>query len=369
MRFRIILTALAALLLSTGVSAAVRVQLAHLAPLSSNVDATALTVRVNQNVVAQDLRYGDIRTLDLGGTGTYNFTVSFANSSTTLVSGSVSATDGDQFTLIVVGNNVTQPLGLYFAADTSTTPPVGSSFVRILHVAPYASGNIPVTVRNQSGTAISGLEALPYAGASPYISFVAANYDLRVTTLDSATTIVDPPPQTFLAGTVRQYAIAGDGVRQPFQFIPLVSNANATVVDYSAQGAWTTGNAPGQGITLYPIPGERRLTGAWYTFAPQGSQLQGQQVWYTLDTCGTPVGGTGCTNSGAFNNRTALMTVYQTTGGTFLGTTPTTTRVAGTLTITFQSCTQATASYDVDGRTGTFAMTNLLPIPNCTITP
>ena len=364
MRFRIFFIALAALLLSSAASAAVRVQLAHLAPLSSNAEATALTVRINGTALTPSLRYGDIRTIELGGTGTYNFDVSFANSNTVLVGGAVSANDGEQFTMIIVGNNVTQPLGLYFAADSATTPPSGSAFVRFLHVAPYAAGNIPVTVRTQAGTAVNGLESLPYAGTSPYISFVAANYDLRVTTLDSATTIIDPPPLTFVSGTVRQYAIAGDGVRQPFQLVPLVANATGSVVDYSAQGAWTTGNAPGQGITLYPIPNERRLTGAWYTFTPTG-----QQQWFTLDTCGTPTGATGCTNPAAFNNRTATMTVYQTTGGTFLGPTPTETRVAGTITITFQSCTQANATYSVDGRTGSFAMTNLLPVPNCTITP
>lgn len=366
MRFIRFLAVLAALALPSLAAAAVQMQFAHYAPLSSSLDETAVTIRINGQDFATNLRYGEQRGyVPLGGSGAYTIQVFRNGSPLETASGTAQLVDGQEYSLIVVGNNATQPFGFALAQDLGSVPPAGQANVRVINVAPFSANaaELDVAVRRPDGSVFFGMGDVPYGIASNYVTIPAETANLRVTT-DEGALLAAEAPQTFASGTTNTLVVAGDGTRQPIALHVLTDGATGGggIVDYSVNGAWTTGSATGQGITLYPIPSERRLIGTWYTYNDNGT-LQ----WYTLDSCRTPVGQTVCAFPAAFDNRRAVLAVYAASGGRFLTTDAIALRVAGTLTIDFQSCTQATASYDVDGRTGTFVMQNLIAPPNCSI--
>jgi hypothetical protein len=361
------LVPLLALVLSCAANATVLLRIAHEAPLSPNSGATTLDFRVNGQPVAVGMQYGQTTPyLSLGGSANYTIDAARGGSGTPLVVATAALLDGSRYTVVALGNNQTQPFGLLVVQDTTLTPAPNSALIRVVHAAPYSAVS-PLdisVVRASDGSVIAGLERIPYATPSAYVQIPALPLDLTIRNPDGTRSFVTRTGLTFPVGSVSTLIFSGDGLSQPFALTVLRDTAvtGDATVDQSASGAWTTGNAPGQGITLYPIPAQRRLVGTWYTYTPTGA-LQ----WYTLDSCGTPAGQSGCTLPNAFDNRRAVLTVYAPSGGRFLTTDPVALRVAGTLTITFSSCTSATATYDVDGRTGSFAMTNLIPAATCTI--
>ena len=366
MRFIRSFAVLVALALPSLAAAAVQMQFAHYSPLASQPDQTAVTVRINGQDRVTNLRYGDQRGyVALGASGAYTIQVTRDGSPLETASGTAQLVDGQRYTLIVLGNNQTQPFGFALAQDFASAPAAGQASVRVINVAPFSANlaDLDVAVRRPDGSIFFGMSDVPYGIASNYVTIPAQTATLRVTT-DEGVLLAGDAARTFPSGTTNTLIVAGDGTRQPIALHVLTDGAptGGGAVDYSVNGAWTTGNATGQGITLYPLPAERRLIGTWYTYNDNGT-LQ----WYTLDSCRTPVGQPGCAAPNAFDNRSVVLAVYAPSGGRFLTTDPIALRLAGTLTIQFQSCSQATATYDVDGRSGTFSMQNLIAPPNCSI--
>ena len=342
--------ALAALLMPLAASAAVRMQFAHFAPLANTPDGTTLTMRVN-GVDRVTFRYGEQRGYLEHGAGTAQLV------------------DGQLYSAIALGNNVTQPAGFLLSLDLQQSSP-NQAIVRVINVAAFSANRaeLDVAVRRTNGQVFAGMSQVPYATPSNPVAITPETAALRVTNPANTTTLSGDFSFAFPANSITTLIVAGDNANQPVALYTMpggsVTPGTGGTVDYSVNGAWTTGPANGQGIVLLPIPAERRLVGSWYTFAPSGGSAQ---QWYTLDSCRTPIGGAGCSFPNGFDNRTAVLAVYATSGGTFLGTGAVTTRVAGTLTITFESCSRANATYDVDGRTGSFVMANIIAPPNCTI--
>ncbi|HET9482790.1 MAG TPA: DUF4397 domain-containing protein [Xanthomonadales bacterium] len=357
---------LLALALPFSADATVLLRFAHAAPLSSAPGATALDFRINGQPVVAGMTYGTTTAYQgLGGSGNYTIEALRSGQTVPLVAATASLIDGQRYTLVALGNNQTQPFGLLLTQDTTTTPAPNSALLRVIHAAPYsATTPLDITVRRASdGTVLPGFERIPYANPSAYLQIVAQTLEMRVTTPDNSRTFVTGTV-SLPAGSVTTVIVTGDGFNQPFELLVLRDSAisGGQVVDQSARGAWTTGNATGQGLTLFPIPEQNRLVGTWYTYTSTGA-LQ----WYTLDSCRTPVGQAGCAVPNGFDNDRAVLAVYAPSGGRFLTTDPVTLRIAGTLTVEFQSCTTATGTYNVDGQSGTFTMQNLIPPPTCTI--
>lgn len=366
MRFIRTLAVLVALALPSLAAAAVQMQFAHFAPLSNSLDQTSVTIRVNGTEIVPNFRYGEQRGyFALGPSGNYTIELLRTGSTVPLVTASAQLVDGQRYTTIVLGNNQTRPVGLLLTQDFGTAPGPGQTAVRVINVAAFTTNtaDLDVAVRNADGSVFAGMGDVPYAVPSNYTTIPAVTANLAVTT-DEGAPLAPARAVSFASGSVQTLIVAGDGTNQPVALHLLTDGATGPsgFVDYSVNGAWTTGNATGQGITLFPIPAQRRLVGTWYTYNDNGT-LQ----WYTLDSCRTPIGQPGCAAPNAFDNRRAVLSIYAPIGGRFLTTDPITLRVAGTLTIDFHSCTQATGTYDVDGRTGSFAMQNLIAPPSCTI--
>lgn len=136
-------------------------------------------------------------------------------------------------------------------------------------------------------------------------------------------------------------------------------NSGASAGHYLLSGAWADVDADsGQGLVFDLNPAQHVLFGAWYTFAAgaaAGADATTQR-WYTLQAT-LPAG-----------NQINAIPLYESTGGTFAGATPTTTTAVGAANLTFHSCTSATLTYAFNagtngGQHGKLDLLRLTPAP------
>jgi hypothetical protein len=77
-------------------------------------------------------------------------------------------------------------------------------------------------VRLQDGTVI--LEDIPYGEVKDfYLELPAGTYDLKITTADGSTTLIDPLPFTLNAGDIVSAFAVGDVTNQPVALFVLPS--------------------------------------------------------------------------------------------------------------------------------------------------
>jgi protocatechuate 3,4-dioxygenase beta subunit len=140
------------------------------------------------------------------------------------------------------------------------------------------------------------------------------------------------------------------------------STTHPANADFEFSGTWSSPSTKGQGLIVELNATAPVVFCTWYTYAPNGQTIGGaaSQRWYTAQAAYTP---------GA---RTLSLVLYETTGGVFAATTPTTTTAVGTATLTFASCAGATLLYNFTGGTnaglaGTIALTRVATTPaGCT---
>ncbi|HKE39606.1 MAG TPA: sialidase family protein [Casimicrobiaceae bacterium] len=193
------------------------------------------------------------------------------------------------------------------------------------------SGNVP------TGQATASLTLYQNTGGNfdaPPITSAVQVGSVQLTAVDCAhLTLV----YTFTDGSARSGTI--DLVR----LTPNVTCSNigpdTTEADFGYSGNWFDRMTSGQGIVLELNRIAPVVFIAWYTYAPNG-QLLGEmgQRWYTGQASYAP---------GA---RSLPMTLYETTGGLFDQSPPTTTTVpVGTATATLTSCTALQLTYNFTG--------------------
>lgn len=357
---------LAACLSLPGIAdAAVRVQVGHFAPFAASREASAVTVRVNGAVALQDFRYCDLTPyVTLGNAGRYTLEVLPSGTSTVAIAATLDLADGD-YTVLAIGNGTLRPLELLPLADDNTATPAGSLRVRVVHAAPFSASeqDSEVSVRTDEGGIVGGLERVGYRAVSPYLTLPAATYDLKVAKPDNSRNLIDLAPLALPAGAVLTVVATGDGVNQPLGFsaVPLGALPGEDPVDSSRSGHWKDPAAETQGFAFTPLPGQNRLFGTWYTFGDNGEDL-----WLTLDSCGSTPGSIVCDRPGSYDNRRAVLTVYGVSNGAFRGANPGQVNVVGTATVEFSSCRRARLSYELgSGRSGSFDLDNLTPGEGC----
>lgn len=354
------------LLLAGSISVALadaRVRVAHLAPFADTAAGTSVTVAVDGDAILEDFTYGEFTGyLDLPP-GTYQITVTPTGAGAPAITGSATLADNVDYTLAAVGNGSLQDLGLLALVDDNAAPAAGNLKLRIVHAAPFADtlAATEVSVRSDGGDVIAGLTNVPFNAASDVLQIPAGNYDLKVATPDGRNNLIDLAPLDLPAGVSLTVFATGDGVNQPLGFLALPLGALPTdvPVDDRYSGHWFNPTVPGQGLGLHPVPSQDRLFATWYTFGDGGNQ-----AWYALDTCLTP-GSIAC-NTVGFDGEVATFGVAAVTGGTFNAPGGVSTRAAGSLVVEFLTCRTATATFDVDGRTGSFDLVNLTPLASCT---
>lgn len=345
----------------------VKVRVAHFAPFAASLDATAVRVTVDGAEVLGNFRFRDF-TEELELTqGAYEIRVFPQGSASAAITTTVELDGNRRYTLAAVGNGVEQPLGLQKFEDRASAPPAGRYALRVAHTAPFAATAeaSAVSIRSDGGDVVAGLANVPYGAASGYLELPTGTLDIKVATPDGNVNLIDLAPLDLPAGAVATAYAVGDGVRQPLGIVavPLGNVALEASVDRSVDGIWFNPALSGQGWSFHALPAQNRLVGAWYTYSNDGS---GRHLWYTLDSCRSAPGASNCRLPGAFDNREVTLSVYESQGGAFNQPAPVVTRDVGTLTIRFQSCTQAELRFQIGSFTSaTIPVTSLVPKPGC----
>ncbi len=352
----------AALLLPSAAAAQVRVQVGHVAPFANTAAGTSVTVRINGTAAIEDFRFGDVTGgyLSLGPPGTYRIDIVPTGTQTVAITATLELGLGE-YTVLAIGNGAEQPLQLLAAADENSLPPPGEAKLRLIHAAPFAatSAATSVAVRTDEGALFGGLNPLTYRTVSPFLRVPAGNYDIKLTSTDGNTNLIDLAPIALASRSLTTIVAVGDDVRQPLGFVALPGGRRnvETPVGDRGVGTWYDPAIDGQGFTFFTVPRENRIVGQWFTYAPSG----GQQRWYTLESNailgGNPLSG--------FDGRTANLTVFATSGGQLglsggVRVTP-----VGRATLTVDSCSAAVLDWTIGANTGRYLLTNLTPLNSC----
>jgi hypothetical protein len=209
---------------TAGAPASARVWLAHFAPFTHSLPATAVTVRVNGVDVLTGVQFGQTSdgyvTLPAGVPLLVEVVLP---SGTVGISETFTLLPGTDYTVAAIGNIRNQPLEFFGMIDDSQPPPAGSGKVRLAHLAPIAS-SLPgtmVDIRTDDGIPVAtNVRYKDYN--DPFLVLPAGVYDLKITTPGGAVDLLDIDPIVLGDGViVGAYAI-GDDANQPLAVLPLV---------------------------------------------------------------------------------------------------------------------------------------------------
>jgi hypothetical protein len=185
-------------------TATARLQVAHLAPFAASAP---VTIKLNGVTALTNFDYGD------------------STAYIDLPEGTVDLTGGSDYTAIAIGDGVNQPLSLKALLDNNTAPAAGNFKLRLGHLAPFANTLAGTTadVRLDDGTVI--LNDVVFGDVAGYLELAAGTYDLKITTPDGGTTLIDLAPVSFTAGQIVSTFAVGEGSNQPLGGYALPSNA------------------------------------------------------------------------------------------------------------------------------------------------
>lgn len=259
-------TALALTALAGPVWANARVTVGHFAPFAPALQDTAVNVRVNGQVALQNVVFGQFTEyLTLGPAGSYTVEVLPAGTSTVAISATLELSNNTDYTVLAVGDGANQPLSLLPLVDDNAAPAAGQVKVRVVHAAPFANtlAATEVSIRDNTNAVVGGLQRVPFKGASGYLSLPAATYDLKVSTPDGSTTLIDPKPAALPAGGILTLVATGG------------ANGYPTGITAIAAGA-----APSNPLPTFAIgPVKVRVA----HFAPFAATLDGTAVRVTVN--------------------------------------------------------------------------------------
>src|SRR6056297_1514183 len=312
------ITALALAVCAGSAFSQARVQIVHAAPFSDTLENTSVTVSVDGAPVREEFLFGHFTDDIELPAGTYDLAVTLTFATDPEISAYATATleDGVEYTVLAVGDGVNQPLALWPLVDAATGPGAGQLNLRVVHAAPFATGSSAseVSIRTAGGDVVAGLEQLAYSGESGFFTIDEGSYDLKVTSPDGQTNLIDPLPVDLAAGLDVTVIAIGDGVNQPL------------------------------GILALPI-------GALPTRAPVDVSAN---RWFVLD--------------GPFDGRVSNATVFRAEGGAFAGQVPAEVTEAGTIDVEIVDCTTGTAAIDLDtGESVTWDLERLVQAVPCTL--
>ena len=207
---------------SNSPSADARLQVAHLAPFAATAP---VTITLNGSPALTGFDYGDSTAyIDLPE-GSYLVEVFPQGSATPAITATVDLMGGSDYTAIAIGDGANQPLSLKALLDNNTAPAAGNFKLRLGHLAPFAN-TLPATtadVRLDDGTVI--LNDVVFGDVAAYTELLAGEYDLKITTPDGSTTLIDLAPATFSAGQIVSAFAVGEGNNQPLGGFALPSDA------------------------------------------------------------------------------------------------------------------------------------------------
>jgi hypothetical protein len=185
---------------------------------------TAVTITLNGSTALTNFAYGDSTEYFGIDADTYLVEVFPGASATPAITASLTLENGKDYTAIAIGDGVNQPLSLKALVDDNTPPAAGKAHLRLGHLAPFAADpNTVADVRLDDGTVI--LDDVSFGDVAGYIPLDAGTYDLKITTPDGATTLINLVPVTLNDGDIVSAFAVGDGSNQDLQGFALPSGA------------------------------------------------------------------------------------------------------------------------------------------------
>lgn len=200
--------------LNQSVSAAddAQIRIVHLAPFSeTNIPVDIL---VDGGVTAGNKAFGESTLYFAQPSGDLTMSVVLTTNQTEVVSADFSLDEATYYTFTVIGDGVNQPLQILQTEDDNAAPAADNAKLRIGHVAPFAETLVGTTadVRYDDGTLI--LDDVTFGTISDFIEFPAGTYDLKITTPDGLTSLIDIAPREFAAGSISTVYATGEATNQ-----------------------------------------------------------------------------------------------------------------------------------------------------------
>ncbi len=188
-----------------------RLQVAHLAPFA---DPGTVDIKLNGVTALPGVEYGDSTAYIELPEGSYDIEIFPDGSSTAAISAlGVGLTGGMDYTAIAIGDGTNQDLSLKLLVDDNTSPAEGNFKLRLGHLAPFAEDpDTTADVRLDDGTVI--LNDVDFSAVAPYLELPEGTYDLKITTPDGVTTLIDLAPVTLTEGTILSAFAVGNGTIQ-----------------------------------------------------------------------------------------------------------------------------------------------------------
>ncbi len=353
-RLPMILTAAGLALASQSAFSAAMVNVAHFAPFSDDIDATAVDIAVNGTIALEDVKFPMFTDYIEFEAGDYTIDVYLADTfgmADPAISGMFTLSDGFSYTLFATGNGATQDLELKALVDTVDVPNTGNLNIRIVHTAPFAMDleATEVSIRTAGGDVVNDLVGVPYGVDSGFFQIPAGNYDLKVASNDGSVNYIDALPVDLPEGADVTVFAVGDIMNQPLALIafPVGALPLRTPVDNRSNGMWMIQEGTGTGYVFQPMPSQNRVVGAWYTY-----DMDGNPTWFTFDSCfmmDDGMDGEVCTNPGGFDGMMANTALYASSGGGPNEDDMVETTQVGEIMFEILNCNEATATVTLEG--------------------
>ena len=210
-----------------------KVRFAHFAPFDKPRAATAIDISIDDKILGDDLKFGQITSYDTIEIGTTQAKCCYCLTCTLPVDVSYTlpftATFNSFYTIVAVGNERNRPFEMILLEDERIRTPVANAAeageTGKLRAGNFASFDESLNVDaidfcTQEGNTVPGLTNIPYKGFTiPYLDFPIGVHDFIVAEAGTncANQLSDPPPILIREGRVGSLFALGDGLDYPLQ--------------------------------------------------------------------------------------------------------------------------------------------------------
>ena len=225
-----------------------RVNVEHFAPFAATIAGTAVSVDVNGAQALPNVVFNQVSGyVTLSGPGVAPGSTMlevFAPPSSAgppAIMATVDLAADTDYSVAAIGDGSNQPLALLPLVDDNGAPAPGNVKIRVVHAAPFSSvlADTAVSVRTEAGDIVNGLSSVQYAQNSGFFEVPAGTYDLKISTPDGATTLINPAPVALPAGAVVSLFAVGDGSNQPLGITAVFGDGTSASLPLQGAGGAT----------------------------------------------------------------------------------------------------------------------------------